>query len=91
MKATIIGAGNIGMALADGLIRSNNCLIHDITLTRRSSTSLIGYNEKGFVVTTNNSAAIKDANIIFLCVLPQQLNKVLGEIQPLIFFRPSKF
>jgi pyrroline-5-carboxylate reductase len=82
MKATIIGAGNIGMALADGLISSKSCLIYDITLTRRSSTSLAEYNEKGFAVTTNNSAAIKDADIIFLCVLPQQLNKVLEEIQP---------
>jgi len=84
MKATIIGAGNIGMALADGLIRSNNCLIHDITLTRRSSTSLAEYNEKGFAVTTDNSAAIKEGDIIFLCVLPQQLNKVLEEIKPVL-------
>ncbi|MFN2441012.1 MAG: pyrroline-5-carboxylate reductase family protein, partial [Chitinophagaceae bacterium] len=82
MKATIIGAGNIGMALADGLIRSKSCLVQDITLTRRSTTSLDEYNKKGFAVTTDNSAAIRDADIIFLCILPQQLNKVLEEIKP---------
>ena len=87
MKATIIGAGNIGMALADGLIRSHSCLIHDITLTRRSLTSLTRYNEKGFLINTDNAAAIKGSDIIFLCVLPQQLNKVLEEIQPVVIPR----
>jgi len=87
MKATIIGAGNIGMALADGLIRSQSCLIRDITLTRRSLTSLTRYNEKGFLINTDNAAAIKGSDIIFLCVLPQQLNKVLEEIQPVVIPR----
>lgn len=82
MKAAIIGAGNIGLALADGLIRSGNCLLADITLTRRSLTSLTALREKGFGVTTNNAEAIRGAEIIFLCILPQQLNGVLEELKP---------
>jgi pyrroline-5-carboxylate reductase len=81
MKATIIGAGNIGQALADGLIKSGNCEAADITVTRRSATALEKLQQKGFQVTTSNKDAIKKADLIFLCTLPQQLNGVLDEIK----------
>src|SRR5438309_3139623 len=81
MKATIIGAGNIGLALADGLIKSGNCEASDITVTRRSATALETLQQKGFQVTTSNKDAIKNADLIFLCILPQQLNGVLDEIK----------
>jgi pyrroline-5-carboxylate reductase len=82
MKAAIIGAGNIGMALADGLIRSNSCQASDITLTRRSLNGLESLAAKGFNTTTDNQAAIRQAEMVFLCVLPQQLNSVLDELKP---------
>jgi pyrroline-5-carboxylate reductase len=81
MKATIIGAGNIGLALADGLIKSGNCEAADITVTRRSATALENLQKKGFQVTANNKDAIKNADLVFLCILPQQLNGVLDEIK----------
>jgi pyrroline-5-carboxylate reductase len=81
MRAVIIGAGNIGIALADGLIKSNNCTAADITVTRRSLASLSRLKEKGFAVSINNAEAVGNAEIIFLCVLPQQLNSVLDEIR----------
>src|SRR5215218_4933632 len=81
MKATIIGAGNIGMALADGLIKSGNCAAADITVTRRSATALQSLQQKGFAVSNDNKTAIKNADLIFLCILPQQLNSVLDEIK----------
>jgi pyrroline-5-carboxylate reductase len=81
MKATILGAGNIGLALADGLIKSGNCEASEITVTRRSSTALESLQKKGFQTSSNNSDAIKKADLIFLCILPQQLNGVLEEIK----------
>src|SRR5687767_14893042 len=81
MKATIIGAGNIGLALADGLIRSRNCSASDITVTRRSAAALEELKKKGFATATSNTEAVKNASVIFLCVLPQQLNGVLEEIK----------
>lgn len=84
MKAAIIGAGNIGLALADGLIKSENCQPSDITLTRRSLNRLQELKKKKFNVTTDNIAAIKNAQIVFLCVLPQQLNAVLEELKPAV-------
>ena len=81
MKAAIIGGGNIGMALAEGLIRTNICLPADITITRRQATSLTLLKEKGFRVTTDNAAAIAGAETIFICVLPQQLSGVLDSLK----------
>jgi len=40
MKASIIGGGNIGMALAEGLINSLACEPADITITRRNLAAL---------------------------------------------------
>lgn len=82
MKATIIGAGNIGMALAEGLIRAAICKKNEITITRRNAASLSAYSEAGYKTSVNNPEAIQNADIIFICVLPQQLNDVLNELQP---------
>jgi pyrroline-5-carboxylate reductase len=68
MKAAIIGGGNIGMALAEGLIRANACKADDITITRRNPSSLTNLTQKGFSVSSNNAEAIKNANaFLFAC------------------------
>lgn len=84
MKATIIGAGNIGMALAEGLIQAKVCRKSEITITRRNAASLVTYAEAGFKTTTDNTDAIKTAEVIFVCVLPQQLDSVLTELKPAV-------
>ncbi len=81
MKTAIIGGGNIGKALAEGLIRANVCSADDITITRRHTASLTELQQKGFRTTTDNAAAIVNANAVFICVLPQQLDQALGEIR----------
>lgn len=68
------------MALAEGLVKSGTCTPGDITLTRRSLHSF-SQQEKGFAVTTSNPEAVATADVVFLCVLPQQLNAVLDEIK----------
>ena len=84
MKATILGAGNIGMALAEGLVQSGTCKKQEVTLTKRNLKSLTELQKKGFKTNQSNIEAIKDADTIFVCVLPQQLNELLEEIQPAI-------
>lgn len=81
MKSAIIGAGNIGMSLAEGLVKSGTCTPGDITLTRRSVHSFTPHKERGFNVSTHNAEAVSSADVVFLCVLPQQLNAVLDEIK----------
>lgn len=84
MKAAIIGGGNIGMALAEGLKRANLCQPSDITITRRNPASLKKIEEKGFASTADNAKAIEDADAIFICVLPQQLNEALQQLKPAV-------
>jgi pyrroline-5-carboxylate reductase len=80
MKATIIGGGNIGMALAEGLIQAQSCKAGDITVTKRTAASTEGLKERGFHVSFNNAEAIKGADAIFICVLPQQLDTALTQL-----------
>lgn len=84
MKAAIIGGGNIGLALVEGLIRSNVCKPSDITITRRNSAALKELSKKNFKTSTDNAEAIADADAIFICVLPQQLDEALLQIQSTI-------
>ena len=63
MKAAIIGGGNIGTALAEGLIRAEVCRASDITITRRKASALSPLEAKGFIAGTDNAAAIDDATV----------------------------
>jgi pyrroline-5-carboxylate reductase len=87
MKAAIIGGGNIGTALAEGLIRAQVCRASDITITRRKASALSPLEAKGFNAGTDNAAAIDGADAIFICVLPQQLDEALQQIQSVIDIR----
>jgi pyrroline-5-carboxylate reductase len=80
-KITIIGSGNMGLSLAKGLVKSGLYKSNVITLTRRTLGGLTEYAEQGFNTSNNNAEAVKDADIIVLAVLPQQVNKVLDEIK----------
>lgn len=80
MKAAIIGGGNIGTALAEGLVRAGTCAPADITITRRNIAALDALKQKGFTVSTDNAASVAGVDAIFICVLPQQLDEALRQI-----------
>jgi pyrroline-5-carboxylate reductase len=84
MKAAIIGGGNIGLALAEGLIQSGLATASEITITRRNPSSLEKLSGKGFQTTTDNAQAVTGVDTIFICVLPQQLDEALLQIKPAI-------
>ena len=65
-QITIIGGGNLGKAIAEGLINSNHCKASDITITKRNLESLDYLKKKGVKTTNDNNAAIKNAKIILL-------------------------
>jgi pyrroline-5-carboxylate reductase len=80
----ILGSGNMGLYIAKGLTNSGIYNASSITLTRRNLSALDSYKEKGFQVGNDNILAAKNADIIVLGVLPQQLNNVLDEISSVI-------
>lgn len=81
-KITIIGGGNLGVAILLGLIESKDVAPANITITRRHIETLQFLEKEGVSITSDNLAASKNANIILLAVKPYQIKEVLKEIQP---------
>ena len=84
----IIGAGNLGLSIANGLVETKHAVPHDITLTRRNTDGLQHMLNNGFKVTQNNSDAVARSRLILLCVLPGQIQSILQEINPIL--RPEQ-
>lgn len=81
MKITIIGGGNLGTAIAEGLISSGYCQPEQLTVTRRNVKALHNLESKGVMVTSDNHAAVKDAEVIILAVKPYNYKDILGDLK----------
>ena len=80
-KVAIIGCGNIGLSLLQGLLKEKNILPKNITVTRRNIQELKYLEAKGVRLTTDNVVAIKDSNLIVIAVKPYNIVEVLEEIR----------
>src|SRR3990170_4160 len=80
-KITIIGGGNLGTAIAEGLLKSKFSKAGDIVITKRNIATLKLLKEKGVEITDNNSAAVKKSEVIILAVKPFQVAEVLNGIK----------
>lgn len=81
-RIAIIGAGNLGQAIARGLVESGRHSAGHITLTRRKPQALDWAGPLGFAVTSDNLVAVADADVVIVAVEPQQLDGVLSQIAP---------
>lgn len=77
----ILGAGNIGSAIARGLVASGSFTPRQVILTRRDCEPLRGLRSKGFDVRSDNRAAVRDAQVLVVAVEPGQIDGVLEEIR----------
>lgn len=82
-KIAIIGGGNLGTAIAEGLIQSGFVAPGHILITKRNLSTLRHLEEKGALVSNDNAEALRFANLVVLAVKPFQVDDVLGAIQPL--------
>ena len=83
-KIAIIGGGNLGIAITEGLINNQFIQANDMTVTRRRTHLLDKLKEKGVNVIQDNQQAVQAADIIILAIKPYQIKEVLAEIQPLL-------
>jgi pyrroline-5-carboxylate reductase len=81
MKIAIIGGGNLGTAITEGLLKSKFCKAADITLTKRNITPLKNLSDKGVNVTANNNEAVKKSELILLAVKPFQVAEVIAGLK----------
>ncbi len=82
--AAILGGGNIGLAIAEGLLSSNLYPANNISITRRRIELLKDYQEQGFNILSDNVEAVKNSEIIVIAVQPNQMDELLKEIKPVI-------
>ena len=81
-KIAIIGGGNLGTAIALGLIQSEFIAAQQITVTKRNTNTLVGLEAIGVNVSTDNIAAVENSDTIILAIKPFQVKEVLEQIAP---------
>ena len=81
-KIAIIGGGNLGTAIAEGLMNSGFVLAQDIIITKRNTETLASLKERGIQTSNNNNEAAAFADYVILAVKPFQLKEVLTSIKP---------
>ena len=79
---SILGCGNIGSAIAQGLKKTGEYETDHVILTKRKVKSLDGLQAYGFQITNDNIEAVKKSSIVIITVGPSQLMSLLQEITP---------
>lgn len=84
----IIGGGNLGAAIAEGLIKSNFIKAKNITVTRRNTAPLEYLGKQGVNITSDNEMAVRENDVIIVAVKPYNVREVLKGLKHC--FNPKK-
>jgi len=83
MKIAIIGAGNLGLSIAKGLLINN--AITSLYLTKRNIQNITDWEKyKGVNVTSDNREAVKKSDIIIFAIQPRHFESILQDIKELL-------
>lgn len=80
-RIAILGGGNLGQAIALGLVSTDEYQPENVIVTRRKLHGLDVLEKKGISLSTDNAQAVQEADLILLCVQPRQLSDLLHEIK----------
>jgi pyrroline-5-carboxylate reductase len=80
-KIAIIGGGNLGTAIAEGLIQSGFVAPKHILITKRNIHTLHELERKGVLVSDKNEEAIRYADLVVLAVKPFQVDDILATLK----------
>jgi pyrroline-5-carboxylate reductase len=80
-KIAIIGGGNLGTAIAEGLIQSGFVMPKHIIITKRNTGTLHELERKGVLVSDDNKEAIRFAELLILAVKPFQVDDILASLK----------
>ena len=90
MKITIIGAGAMGGAMAEGLLQSEKFTPSDITVSDHNQPVLDHFASEGASVTLDNQLACHGADIICVVVKPWCVEKTLKGIKDALNYKNQK-
>lgn len=83
MNIAIIGGGNLGKSIAQGLLE-HNFKAQNITMTRNRIELLSEFKDNGIQITNNNIEATQHAQIIIIAVKPYKIAEILQDINHVI-------
>jgi len=81
LRIAILGTGNLGFAITEGLLAGGLVKREDLYLTEKNPTRRDHLSELGYRVTEDNAQAVKDADLVMLVVKPWQIEALLQEIR----------
>lgn len=87
MKIAIIGAGAMGGATVEGLLKSQYIDTVDITVSDPSAAVLEKFAQRGVHVTSDNQQAAAEADIVCVVVKPWLVERVLKGIKETLDYR----
>ncbi|MBR5486338.1 MAG: pyrroline-5-carboxylate reductase [Oscillospiraceae bacterium] len=79
-KFGVIGAGNMGMAITNGIVGGKIMTPQEIGIYVHSPEKVPAFEEKGFAVCKSSAEAYKNSQFVLLGVKPQIVSEVLDEI-----------
>lgn len=76
----VLGAGNMGLAITDGIINSAVLSPSDIILVRRNTDKLSAYKDLGCNISSDVVESARKADAVMLAVKPQMMNEIFESI-----------
>jgi len=80
-KVALIGCGNIGLSIIQGLLREDSFPAENLTATRRNIKELSILKETGVRITADNLKAVNSSGLIIIAVKPYNMVNVLNEMK----------
>ena len=87
-KIAIIGCGNLGLSILNGILTEKSVSPTNIIVTKRNIHALEHLKESGVQVMSDNIYAVQNAEIIIIALKPYNILEVLKELQA--YFNPKK-
>src|SRR5690606_16164963 len=84
LKIAIIGCGNLGLSIVNGLLSLDNFNASNLAVTRRHPDNLFHLRPLGVTVTSDNLQAAQDADLLVLGVKPYNVSTILKELKPVL-------
>ena len=84
MKISIIGAGAMGGATVEGLLKGNYVQAADICVSDASQKAVERFADSGAIITTDNNAAAKWGDMVLVFVKPWLVEQVLTGIKDVL-------
>ena len=81
-KIAIIGGGNLGTAIAEGLLDSGFVQAENLVMTRRNTSLLQSFRDRGVHVVSDNAQAVAQADFLLFAVKPFQIKEILTHLLP---------